>query len=74
MNEARAENPNDLNLILTEANVYYAMGNIDKFKSLLEYATKLDPLNPELQYNLGVIASDAGDSVNAKSIIKTLLI
>lgn len=66
MNEARAENPDDLNLILTEANVYYAMGNIDKFKSLLEYATKLDPLNPELQYNLGVIASDAGDSVNAK--------
>jgi tetratricopeptide (TPR) repeat protein len=66
MNEARAENPDDLNLILTEANVYYAMGNIDKFKSLLEYATELDPLNPELQYNLGVIASDAGDSVNAK--------
>ena len=70
MNEARAENPDDLNLILTEANVYYAMGNIDKFKSLLEYATELDPMNPELQYNLGVIASDADDSDNAKKYYK----
>ncbi len=66
MNEARAENPDDLNLILTEANVHYAMGDIDKFKSLLEYATELDSENPELQYNLGVIASEANDFENAK--------
>ena len=66
MLEARAENPDDLNLILTEANVYYAMGNIDKFKSLLEYATELDSENPELQYNLGVIAAEANDVENAK--------
>ncbi len=66
MREARTENPDDLNLILTEANVHYAMGNIDKFKSLLEYATELDPENPELQYNLGVIAAEANDVENAK--------
>ena len=42
MREARVENPDDLNLILTEANVHYSMGNIEKFKSLLEYATTLD--------------------------------
>ena len=66
MNEARAENPDDLNLILTEANVHYAMGNNDKFKSLLEYATELDPENPELQYNLGVIAAEANELENAK--------
>lgn len=66
MNEARAENPDDLNLILTEANVHYAMGNTDKFKSLLEYATELDPENPELQYNLGVIAAEANELENAK--------
>ena len=28
MREARFENPDDLNLILTEANVHYSMGNI----------------------------------------------
>ena len=66
MLEARAENPDDLNLILTEANVHYTMGNIDKFKSLLEYATELDSENPELQYNLGVIAAEANDVENAK--------
>ena len=66
MAEARTENPDDLNLILTEANVHYTMGNVDKFKSLLEYATKLDSENPELQYNLGVIAAEANDVENAK--------
>ena len=66
MLEARAENPDDINLILTEANVHYTLGNIDKFKSLLEYATELDSENPELQYNLGVIAAEANDVENAK--------
>ena len=66
MREARAQNPDDLNLILTEANVHYAMGNIKKFKELLEYATEKDPKNAELQYNLGVIAADANDFDNAK--------
>ena len=66
MREARAQNPDDLNLILTEANVHYAMGNIEKFKELLEYATEKDPKNAELQYNLGVIAADAKDFGNAK--------
>ena len=64
--EARAENPDDLNLVLTEANVHYTMGNTEKFKELLEYATKRDPNNAELQYNLGVIAADADDFENAK--------
>ena len=66
MREARAQNPDDLNLILTEANVHYAMGNIEKFKELLEFATEKDPENAELRYNLGVIAADAKDFENAK--------
>ena len=66
MREARAENPEDLNLVLTEANVHYSMGNIEKFKELLEYATERDPNNAELQYNLGVIAAEAKDVENAK--------
>ena len=66
MREARDENPDDLNLVLTEANVHYTMGNIQKFKELLEYATGKDPENAELQYNLGVIAAEAKDVVNAK--------
>jgi len=45
--------------MLSEANVYYKMGNTEKFKSILEEATTKDPKNPELQYNLGVIAAES---------------
>ena len=61
MSDARQENPDDLGLLLSEANVYLKMGNRDKFKALMEEATAKDPNNAELQYNLGVLAADAGN-------------
>ena len=66
MTVARAEAPDDLNLLLTEANVYYSMGNTPKFKELLEIAIQKDPMNPELQYNLGVICADTDDFESSK--------
>ena len=59
MKEAREESPDDINLLLSEANIYYKMGNKEEFKRLLELATSKDPKNAELQYNLGVIASES---------------
>ena len=70
MKEVRAENPDDINLLLTEANVYYKMGNMEEFKNLLELATTKDPENPELQYNLGVIASESEHPEEAMSYYK----
>ncbi|MDO5981352.1 tetratricopeptide repeat protein [Flavivirga spongiicola] len=67
MKEARAESPNDVNLILSEANVHYKMGNTEEFKRLLEKATQMDPTNPELQYNLGVIAAESKQVEEAKT-------
>ena len=67
MKDARKENPDDINLLLSEANVHYKMGNIEEFKSLLEEATSKDPNNAELQYNLGVIAAESGDIESAKT-------
>lgn len=67
MKEARAESPNDVNLILSEANVHYKMGNTEAFKNLLEKATEMDPNNPELQYNLGVIAAESKQLEEAKA-------
>lgn len=67
MKDARAESPDDINLILSEANVHYKMGNTEEFKSLLQQATKMDPTNPELQYNLGVIAADSDHPDEAKA-------
>jgi tetratricopeptide (TPR) repeat protein len=66
MKDARAESPNDVNLLLSEANLHFTMGNNDEFKKLLEQATQMDPNNPELQYNLGVLSAEAGDQASAK--------
>ncbi len=66
MKDARAESPDDVNLILSEANVHYKMGNTSKFKELLVLATEKDPENAELQYNLGVIAAESKDVESAK--------
>ena len=66
MKDARAANPDDLNLLLSEANVSYKMGDTDRFKELMQEATSKDPNNPELQYNLGVISYESGDMESAK--------
>lgn len=65
MADARAENPDDIGLLLSEANVYLKMGNREKFRDLMEEATEKDPENSELQYNLGVLAAEAGNSESA---------
>jgi tetratricopeptide (TPR) repeat protein len=41
------------------------MGNKDRFSELMKEATLKDPKNPELQYNLGVIAAEAGEKEEA---------
>ncbi len=67
MKDARAINPDDLNLLLAEANVHYKMGHIDRFKELMQEATSLNPTDPELQFNLGVLSFESGDKESAKS-------
>ncbi|MFB9055603.1 tetratricopeptide repeat protein [Mariniflexile ostreae] len=70
LKEARKENPDDLNLLLVEADLQLKLGNREGFRALIEEATKKDPANPELQYNLGVIASESGDIDSAKKYYK----
>jgi tetratricopeptide (TPR) repeat protein len=67
LKEARADNPDDINLILSEANAHYKMGNTEEFEALLSRATELDPTNAELQYNLGVISSESDNPEKAKA-------
>ncbi|NNL16059.1 MAG: tetratricopeptide repeat protein [Flavobacteriaceae bacterium] len=66
MKDARAENPEDLNLLLAEANVHYKMGHMDTFKELMKEATEMNPTDPELQFNLGVLSYESGDKESAK--------
>lgn len=63
--DARKENPDDLNLLISEANIMLKLDKRDEFKRLMEEATIKDPANPELQYNLGVIAAEGGDNESA---------
>ena len=64
--EAKALNPNDYNLIIEEANIYLKLGNNQKFKEKLEEAIKLNPTNSSLYYNVGVMNLDLGNTSEAK--------
>ncbi len=70
MKAARAESPDDISLIISEANVQYKMGNVAEFKVLIKKATEMDPENAELQYNLGVVSAEAGENEEARGYYK----
>ena len=70
--EARAIQPNDVSLLLNEADLYIRISNNsdndderlfyrNKFKSLMEMAIEMDPTNGILYYNLGVIYAEQGE-------------
>ena len=68
--DARANNPDDVNLVLNEANLYYQMGDKDKFKSLMAEAAEMAPDNPDLHYNIGVINMEQGNIEDARTAYK----
>ncbi len=71
--EARAENPNDVSLIISEANIELKLGNDDKFKSLMEEAKQKDPDNAVLHYNIGVMTMKEGEYETARNSFKKAL-
>ena len=75
--EAREIQPDDVSLLLNEADLYIRISNNsdndeerllyrNKFKTLMEMAIELDPDNGILYYNLGVIYAEQGELVLAK--------
>ena len=64
--EARKANPKDLNLLLNEADMYIQLKQMDKFGELMTEAIALDPKNPTLYYNLGVVNFNQGRVEDAK--------
>lgn len=59
-------NPNDVNLILSLANLYFKEGNKEKFKELMLSATQKEPNNADLHYNIGVINMEQGNLAAAR--------
>ncbi len=68
--DAKKENPNDASLMQAEADVYYKLGNIEKYKEIMEQIVANDPENADLLYNLGVSASRLGDNTQAMEYYK----
>jgi tetratricopeptide (TPR) repeat protein len=68
--DARDVAPDDVNLILTEANLQIKLGNKEEFATLMSQAIKLDPKNAALYFNLGVITAEQGDVEKAKEYYK----
>lgn len=68
--EARKANPKDLNLLLTEADLYIKLDRMDMFGKLMEEAVTVDPTNPNLFYNLGVVSFNQKDAESAKKYYK----
>ncbi|MFK5958383.1 MAG: tetratricopeptide repeat protein [Lutibacter sp.] len=58
--EGRKEFPKSYSLLIDEANVYYKLGDNNKFKERLEEAITLNPTDPTLYYNVGVMNMDQG--------------
>jgi tetratricopeptide (TPR) repeat protein len=59
--EAKKANPDDIALRQAEADLYYKMGNKQKYRELMQEVVNMDPDNANLYYNLGVSAYETGD-------------
>ncbi len=58
ISKGRAEFPTSYSLLIDEANIYYKAGDNAKFKERLEEAISLNPTEPTLYYNVGVMNMD----------------
>lgn len=67
---ARKENPDDILLLRSEADIYLKMKRMDKYQEVIEQVLEKDPDNPELYYNLGVSADQQGNKEQAINYYK----
>ncbi|MEO0525729.1 MAG: tetratricopeptide repeat protein [Bacteroidota bacterium] len=71
--DARANDPNDVNLVISEANLYLQQGDKEKFKELMAEASAMAPDNPDLLYNIGTINMEQGNLEEARDAYRKAL-
>jgi tetratricopeptide (TPR) repeat protein len=71
--DAREKNPDDANLVISEANINLELGNTEKASDLFKLAISKDPNNPDLIYNVGVLAMTEEDNTAALDFFKKTL-
>ncbi|MEO8254987.1 MAG: tetratricopeptide repeat protein [Flavobacterium sp.] len=70
VSDARAANPDDSSLMLTEANLYLQTKDFDKYKQIITEVLQKNPNDAELVYNLGVISANANKNEEAEKYYK----
>jgi tetratricopeptide (TPR) repeat protein len=66
MKMAKAENPNDIPLMQAEADLYYKLGDMEKYSKIMSEISELSPDDPIVFYNLGVSTEKLEDFDKAK--------
>ncbi|WP_442787074.1 tetratricopeptide repeat protein [Flavobacterium suncheonense] len=66
ISEARLLNPDDSDLIVSEANLYYQTKDMESYKRLISEAIQKKPNDVDLLFNLGVVSTTSGDIDGAK--------
>ena len=61
MEAAKLANPDDITLLQSEADMYYKLGDKEKYRALMEAIVEKDPNNPTIYYNLGVTSYEVGN-------------
>jgi tetratricopeptide (TPR) repeat protein len=70
LQEAKVANPDDVSLILTEADLYYKLNDLVMYKKLIGEALDKNPNNAGLYFNLGVVSRKANQFVDAEKYFK----
>ncbi len=73
MEDAKEANPSDINLLQAEADMYYRMDNMEKYREIMEEVIEHDPNNSTLYYNLGVSTAQLGETERAIEYYKKAL-
>ena len=68
--DARAANPDDTSLIMTEANFALQTNDKEAYKKLISQVIEKNPNDANLFYNLGVLAAEAKDATEAEKYYK----
>jgi len=69
---ARKANPDDVNLIISEADLYLKSDNTEMYKTLINEAVQKNPNDATLFYNLGVVTSTSNKAEAMKFYEKAL--
>lgn len=73
LTEARKENPDDVGLITSQADVYLKMNDTENYQKLIKEALAKNPNDEILLFNLGVTSANAGQLVDAENYYKKVI-